>query len=280
MIASEAVQHSIHAIQAAKILHDPYKHLVIDGIFPGEYYLQMLAMFPRQDLMPKSRPDVHQIDLALDPGVERFADGNLMIDNTLKKTEPDKYDFWVEFRDAYFSSSFCMAIMGRFADDLDDRDLSDFYPVGRLAIDMKGAGLGPHRDRDDKICSVLFYLGESFDASIAEPFGTLALRSTRADVRGSRHFDYDGFEVAKVISYLPNRMVCWAVTRGDKPSESFHAYHQSIDKPRHLIKFFVQRRDDIETVRETIASTRNHADDWRRNVSESDSLDGREESAR
>ena len=266
MKACEAVRHSIRAIETAELSNDPYKHLVIDGIFPGDYYLEMLANFPRQDLMPNSRPDVHQMDLKLDPGVERFADGTLTIDNTLQQSEPAKYDFWSAFRDAYFTDDFCRTIMGRFDDDLDDRDRNDFYPVGRLAIDLKGAGLGPHRDRDDKICSVLFYLGDTFDPAVAEPFGTLALRATKNGARGSQHFGYDGFEIAKVITYLPNRFVCWAVTRDNKPNESFHAYHQTLDRPRRLIKFFVQRRDDIEDVRRTIESTRDRADDWRKDV--------------
>ena len=174
--ALAALEHSLHMIEHAKIVTEPYKHLVIDGIFPADYYLQILKHFPDQALMPKSRDDVHQLDLCVDPGVERFADGQLLIENTLKKTEPEKYAFWSDFRDAYFTKRFCDSFLSKFEGNFDERDLVNYQPVGRIACDLKGAGLGPHRDRDDKICSVLFYLGDRFDDELAIPRTTLSLK--------------------------------------------------------------------------------------------------------
>lgn len=266
MRARDALEHSQRMISCAKIETDPYKHLVIDGIFPASYYMQILENFPDESLMPKSRPDVLQLDLVMDPGVDRFADGKLLIENNLKQSEPEKFEFWSEFRDAYFSQEFCQTFLDKFEGEFDERDLADFFPVGRIACDQKGAGLGPHRDRDDKICSVLFYLGEHYDRELAIPFGTMALKSIKSIEPGSLHHGFSNFEVVKVLEYFPNRMACWAVSRGDTLNESFHAYHQSLDRSRHLIKYFVQRRESVDATRKIISATKERAADWENDV--------------
>jgi len=266
MKALDALDHSLHMIKCARVETEPYKHIVIDGIFPADFYLQMLENFPDESLMPMSRPDVRQLDFVPDPGVDRFIDGKLLIDNNLKQSEPEKFAFWSDFRDAYFSQTFCQAFLDKFEGDFDERDLKEFMPIGRIACDLKGAGLGPHRDRDDKICSVLFYLGDRFDPDVAVPFGTMALKSRKPIERGSAHHGFADFEVSKVLTYYPNRMACWAVSRGHTPNESFHAYHQSLDRSRRLIKFFVQRKEDADVIRNDIANTKSSATDWKKDV--------------
>lgn len=267
-----ALAHVQSRIISTPLTETPYRHLLVEDAFPADYYDEMLAHFPDESEMrhPKRAreyPEILECDLVADPGMEHHASGGWLLDNLI--VDRKRREFWGGFRQAFFRAEALSAtLVGRLAKLLREKArLVDggFYTCGRLAIDMLGAGLGPHVDRTDKLVSAIFSLAPH-DVSDEDAHGSgtwlLAPKEPDFDPNGVAHLTYDLFdhpEGSTMAEWRPNRLLCWAVTR-----DSFHAYHQRADIKRRTIKLFVQANVDREAVHAEIAGTTDRSEDWRK----------------
>jgi hypothetical protein len=266
--------HAVKRVLEEEPRHEPYTHMVVDGIFSDDFYEQMLAHFPepRDMVHPHSAThtylNVWQADIVPDPVIKAAASGAWKLERVMKNR--DKLAFWRNFRSYFFDNAqFATALLAQFADapflareHLKGPPLP--YSVGRLAIDLEGAGLGPHTDRADKLISVVFYLADGSEGDeIARACGTELLEPkyrARKKVLTDSHLTHDLFKDPEVVEYRPNRMIAWPVT-----ADSFHAYHQSATHERRTIKMFVQEKSMIGYGQDRVVATADAAHDWRGN---------------
>ena len=259
-----ALAHVLEAVSAAPLREEPYRHLLIDEVFPEDYYREMIRRFPASSQMHANPVHpVHQADLVPDPGVTEAASGAWAME---AKLSGRRLRFWADFREAFFSGNLEALLMDRFQEYLEPKlnELQrlgmlpgNYYAVGRLALDHRGAGLGPHVDRTDKLVSAVMYLAVP-GAMPLEGSGTQLLRPKESVEVSAAHRTWDEFDIVSVAEYAPNRMICWPVT-----DDSWHAYHEQHGY-RRTIKYFVQAAIPPETVRAEIARTKEQSHRWKR----------------
>lgn len=240
-----------YKVRFADICTDPYPHLIIDNFFDNIRYGDILKNFPSNEQLIDGGEFSKQLDLIIDPGVAR-ADESWSYD---KHMTGEQLEFWTEFKHEFLDSmEFGDAFLGKF--QIPHIKL-DRYVCGRIQVERKGSGLGPHRDRFDKLISCVIYLDDCPEAC-----GTKLLEPKNPALFGfEEHLGYSEFNVVKEVEHKPNRMICWPVV-----DNSFHSYFQDKPVERKTIKLFVQEKQDISKLRERIAKTKNTANKWREDV--------------
>ncbi len=259
--AEHAAKHSLISIQSAMLKTSPFPYMVVDNVFPERFYAQILAHLPTEQDCINVTQGVWRLDLVDDPGSP--SDSEWEIDNFF--SEGRFFEFWQAFRNAYFSKNFVQALLERF----DKHTNGDEFASGRLAIDKQGAGAGPHRDRRDKMLSLIFYLPKSYQTQNAKDSGTLVLSPKNANMIASdKHYTFEEFDIVDHIDYKPNRLFAFAVTRNENGQNSFHGYQQLSPNDRYTIKYHVHHNIDFNNLKQELAWTKQHAHDWRKiNVS-------------
>jgi hypothetical protein len=238
----------IDKIDDALVQTDPFPHIEVDDVFTEIFFEKMIRNLPNKTGMPTSGEFSYQLDIAVDPGVKRNLDGKFDYRTWVKGFQRP---LWDDLHKDLCTSPFMDTILDKFGID------EAHFPVGRYAIEEKGAGLGPHTDRADKILSCVFYIDDNPDAA-----GTHLLRPKDPNfVPDSRHYSYEPFDIVKTLEYKMNKMIAWPVT-----PQSFHAYYQDKDTNRRTIKYALHRPEREDAVQERIEVTKVFADDWRKDV--------------
>ena len=150
------LEYELDLIQKSEIRTDPFPHLIIDDFLNDTLYETVLKYFPSTDQLVQGGEFSKQLDLVVDPGVAR-ADESWGFERHMKGTQ---LNFWSGFKEALFDYPLIGdALLEKFQMDSKDR-----YMCGRIQVEGKGSGLGPHRDRFDKLISCVIYLDECLDA--------------------------------------------------------------------------------------------------------------------
>ena len=160
-------------IRTAPIKHDPFPHLVIDGIFPEPYYQELLSHLPPRSLL--------SIPVAF--GMMKI-DGD---DGTFRAIPEAARQFWIEF-DTAVKPLVCRALLDRyfpyteeklsliFGEEVGTRSLDGLVPEefhslrGIVQCPISGARMGAHVDKATALFTYLFYFAP--DDSL-RPFGTI-----------------------------------------------------------------------------------------------------------
>jgi len=241
------IDYTLNRIAEASVNQSPFPHSEISNFFQPDYYQRMLRNWPTSDLYDQAAENALRMDLVVDPA----GGGDWSISKYIK--DPAVLWFWQSFSDWFFSEEISLAFFKLF----DIKQTDDFFSCGRICIDKKDSGIGPHRDRFDKIVSLVFYAGDEATKHVPG-MGTQLFTPKPGIVLTDEHYRFDECDFVREAEYDINKM--FAFKRGD---ESLHAYHQTDERERKAIKSFIQKRIDPELIREEVMKTKEKSRRWR-----------------
>lgn len=211
--------HVVNRIATAEIVTDPFPYVVVDDVFPSDYYAEMLANFPRpQALVPLGASGRVSRDAYPERHVVLFNDADF------ERMDARQQTFWRGFAGWMYSELFINQLVCKFQHALEPRIAkilaSDPVLKARgdalLVNDRTHYAIGPHTDAPHRLVSLLFYLPA--DDSL-RAFGTSIYRARDPDFVcwGGPHHPFDQFERVHTVDFLPNRLVAFP-----KTERSFH----------------------------------------------------------
>lgn len=219
-------------IEKAELVDSPSPHVVIDNIFPDDFYKKLCQFFPGDD----------QLIPITDTGrTKGYRERQVLLfePEYFEKLGAEQRRFWLEVEAMLNSRRFMIAVLEKFwpfcagrissltRGDEDLKLLSDTL----LVSDRTYYEIGPHTDHPERLVSFLFYLpedekyrdlGTSFYSPLEEGFTT----------PDGKHCEADKFELAKTVEFLPNRLLMFIRT-----DYSFHGVEQVLvnDVKRQLL---------------------------------------------
>jgi hypothetical protein len=173
MSRDSVIEQACSLIRDAPIEPDPFPHIVIDGIFPDQYYEELL----------RNLPAVSALSIPVKFGMMKIDDD----DATFRALPEAGQRFWAEF-DNEVKPPICYALLKRyrpyakeklsliFGDcshklDLDDLEDRDFRPLrGIVQCRVTGARQAVHVDKATALFAYLFYFAAD---DTLRPFGTI-----------------------------------------------------------------------------------------------------------
>ena len=242
-------------LSQAELRKDPFPYLIIDDFFPDDFYSSLLASIPPISQAAKVSDSISRITLVPDP----YSDNEDWSYKALLTNTPDLYRFWHSFAEFLNSPSLIQQLL-----EILEISYSNSYTMSaRLAYDSKGSGLGPHRDREDKVASFIFYLASPLTCSTEIDSGTeLLVPKVLRDSYSDQHYKFSEFRTVKTVHYMPNRLFAFAVKRGENGVHSFHGYRQTKQGTRMSIKFHIHKTVEKATISNMITSTKKSSKDW------------------
>jgi hypothetical protein len=217
------LEHVFERVASAPIVEDPFPYAVIDGIFPDDYYAEMLAHFPQPDSL---RPIGETGRVGRDDYRERNV--VLFTDEEFERMSAQQQAFWREFAGWMYSDLFLNLFVLKFQRALEPRlnNILADSPVLRargdalLVNDQTNYAIGPHTDVPQRLVTFLFYLPK--DNSMRE-LGTSVYRPKDANFVcwGGLHHSHEQFELVRTVEFLPNRLLTFP-----KTERSFHGVEQ------------------------------------------------------
>lgn len=222
---SGVIEHISEKIKSAVIQQEPYNWIEIDNFWPEDFYQLMLERRISSDCMFSLKE--------MDRVKDKYSDGRLVLKLSKKITilsQPIR-QFWEDVGDI---------LRGTVEPLLMEKFKIIGSAAGREVLytrDSGGYRLGPHTDRVDKLFTALFYLPQTAQ----NPTLGTAIFTPRVPGftnKGGDHFKFEGFDVYKVIPYVPNKMFCFL-----KSQNSFHGVLPvEVEVERDLLIFDVVRQ--------------------------------------
>ena len=201
----------------APVMEDPYPHILIDEIFPTQFYDELIKNIPSiQEYTAKPKY----------PGRK-----TLTLDN-FDNLEEEKRHFWEKMDKWIKSEEFTELLLNKYS--IEKKGYSDYF----LHKDLEDYEVTPHVDVRSKLVTYLFYLPKDdslpeLGTSVLVPKQGVKIEST------TKHQDWEDFDIVKESKYIPNSFFSFT------PCEnSFHAVKirfppENIIKERDTIRGFV-----------------------------------------
>ncbi|HVZ47058.1 MAG TPA: FkbM family methyltransferase [Ramlibacter sp.] len=213
------LSHLLNRVAKTPVVNDPFPYLVVDDVFPSDYYRQMLEHFPTHESL---RPISETGRVSQGLYEERLT--VLFTDDEFARMTPAQQAFWRDFAAWMYTDQFTAAFVAKFGDALEPR-LANILAVDNalqirgdalLVNDQTRYAIGPHTDAPHRLVSFLFYLPAD-DAM--RDLGTSLYRHKDPNFVcwGGPHHPFDDFVRVKTIDFLPNRLVAFP-----KTERSFH----------------------------------------------------------
>lgn len=205
---SSPLNHLTGRLREAKVDTDPFPHFYLEGVFPEEYYAQLLRHLPGSDVYE----NLYEVtDLKLDHFRHRYQRD--MNENWTSALQPELRSFWNSFNEWFLSPQLAQAVLESF---LEQGSWPAVSVEAQFIRHRAGYFLGPHSDLYTKLVVLLVYLAP--DAK-AERLGTSLYRPKAAGFScpDSKHYPFEDFIKVKTAPYKPNSLL--AFVRSDI---SFH----------------------------------------------------------
>lgn len=213
------LQHVLEQVANAKIIEDPFPYLVVDNVFPADYYAELLSNFPTTASL---RPIDETGRVSRGAYRERLA--VLFSEDDFERMTAPQQRFWREFAAWMYTDQFLNFFLFKFQSHLEPRIAKILSADGRLSVrsdallvnDQTNYAISPHTDGEQRLVSFLFYLPK--DISMCD-LGTSVYRPKDPDFTcwGGKHHPFDLFERVRTLDFLPNRLVAFP-----KTERSFH----------------------------------------------------------
>jgi hypothetical protein len=221
---SSGVEHHVLArIEAAEVQSEPFPHCVVDGIFPEDFYEEIVDRWPERDrFVPISETGRASGATYAKRLVIPFEE------RELERLDPEQRTFWSQTVGSWLlHERFGRALLAKFHDALAERLAREggaFRADALLVSDQTSYAIGPHTDTPKRLVSLLFYLPE--DATFKR-FGTsfYVPKDRRFRCAGGPHYDPRSFQLVRTVEFLPNRLVLFP-----KTDRSFHGV-EPVDLP-------------------------------------------------
>lgn len=217
------MNHVLGRVAQSVTIEKPFPYLVVDDVFPSDYYAEMLEHFPAPDSL---RPIGDTRRVPMDAYRERNV--VLFTDEEFSRMGHDQQRFWREFAGWMYSDQFLNFFVQKFAAHLEprlDRIISaDGLLKARgdalLVNDQTNYAIGPHTDAPHRLVTFLFYLPK--DTTMRE-LGTSVYRPKDPSFTcwGGPHHAVELFDRVDTIEFLPNRLLSFP-----KTERSFHGVEQ------------------------------------------------------
>lgn len=217
------LDHVLKRVASAEVINDPFPYAVIDGIFPNDYYAEMLAHFPKPDSL---RPIGETGRVSREAYKDRHV--VLFTDDEFSRMSEEQQRFWREFAGWMYSDLFLSLFVLKFQHALEPRlakilaDTSVLRARGDalLVNDQTNYAIGPHTDAPHRLVTFLFYLPK--DDSMRE-LGTSVYRAKDPNFVcwGGPHHPPEQFDLVRTVEFLPNRLLTFPKTEW-----SFHGVGQ------------------------------------------------------
>ena len=221
------LQHLLERVEKATVTESPFPYLVVDQVFPDDYYAQMIEHFPTGDSLRsisetgRVRQDLYKERLVV-----------LFTDDEFARMTPRQQRFWREFSSWMYTDQFLGFFVHKFNRYLEPRIERIVAAEGALQVkgdallvnDRTNYAIGPHTDVAKRLVTFLFYLPR--DTSMRE-LGTSIYKPKDPGFTcwGGAHYDYDLFERVDTVEFLPNRLLAFP-----KTERSFHGVER-IERP-------------------------------------------------
>jgi FkbM family methyltransferase len=226
------MHHVLRQVEKATVTEQPFPYLVVDDVFPADYYAQMLEHFPTKESL---RPIAETGRVMENMYKERLV--VLFTDEEFARMNAPQQRFWRDFAQWMYADQFLSYFVHRFQPYLEPRlakiiaaDNSLYVKGDALLVnDRTDYAIGPHTDSPRRLVTFLFYLPR--DMSMRE-LGTSVYRPKDPSFVcwGGPHHDYDKFDKVATVEFLPNRLLAFP-----KTERSFHGVEPikrpNVDRP-------------------------------------------------
>ncbi len=219
-------------VRSASIRRDPFAHIVIEDIFPSDFYAELRSRLPIDEFYRRFK-DSGRVTDTYSPHRWAFAPAQL------DQLSGEARAFWAYLFEDVTSNEFTAAIVDKFGADLKFGETDGDVRIATetcLMRDQTGYELGPHTDSPAKLVSLLFYLAP--DDTHPELGTSLYLPRDRGFFcPGGPHHPFEWFDLVETVPYRPNSMMAFA-----KSERSFHGVEPVADTSLHRDLLFVDLR--------------------------------------
>ena len=227
-------EHVLRRIGAAPVLREPFPHCIVDGVFPAEFYEDILEHWPEEESWRpigetgrvKGASSAQRMVIRAAEDLGRLGAGAA---------------FWRALASWLGEDAFRAAILQKFGEELSANgfgaDLRATAAEILLISDRTDYAIGPHTDHPQRVASLLFYLPED---DTFRRFGTrfYAPLDPAFRCRGGPHYGFAKFRLAASADFVPNRLVMFP-----KSDRCFHGV-EPVDLPgidRRLLIYNLRR---------------------------------------
>ena len=223
----DPLAHAEYTLRTTTLQTWPFRHAVVEPVFPRWYYQQLITNFPEQSAFTpinEYHPDRGGLFLT-DRG-----DGTTDLD----RIEGDTHAFWTDFVDRFCTERFRRVLLETVAGpESAAANLSRTRSLVHLSLDQGGYKIDPHTDIDRKVVTAVIYLPDYGDERVA-PYGTSVLVEKPGTTIENEQ-DWDRYEVARTASFAANTMFTFA--RADNSWHAVKPVEAGIE--RRSIQYFV-----------------------------------------
>ncbi|MDP6174865.1 MAG: hypothetical protein QGF09_11920 [Rhodospirillales bacterium] len=219
-ILGEAKAHAMEAIARSELRLEPYPHIYVEDILPGDFFRVLLEHLPETDCY---RPFVESGRVSEDYDPRRLV--IFHHEDDLGRLPVGLAQFWESFFICFHQDDFARTLFEKFSDQLaylfqpapgGEVPTIQLHKEVMLIRDLEGYCLGPHTDTPPKVVTVLFYLPK--DESRPD-LGTAIYLPKDRDFAlcGGEHYSFDEFDHVATQPYVPNRLLSFVCGE-----QSFH----------------------------------------------------------
>lgn len=236
-MTSAVEEHVLAKLAEAPVLREPFSHCVIDGIFPAEFYEEIIDNWPDEDSW---QPLSESGRVSRNAYAERMV--VLMNAAGYARLDDARREFWQEQVGAWLlGRGLREHLLRKFAPELEGTTFAaraeDTMGDALIVSDRTNYAIGPHTDAAHRVLSLLFYLPE--DATFRR-FGTSFYAPLEPAFRcpGGPHHPFELFRRTATVEFVPNRLVVFP-----KTDRCFHGV-EPVDLPgidRRLLIYNVRR---------------------------------------
>lgn len=235
--ARAAELHLLYQVGNAPVRTYPYPHLLVQNVFPPDFYRQILAHLPSGEHL---RP-IHELRGVPDVYKDRWI-LPILPDAVGKLASPFR-EFWLAMGEALFRGPFGHLLISRFEPFLRSRFEKEpdvqFRDEALLVYDHTNYSLGPHTDSPRKIMSVLFYLPED-DSRPDLGTSVYVPKDENFRCEGGPHYPFEGFRRMTTMPYVPNTMFAFLKTpvsfHGVEPVTEANFHRTLLLYDLHIVK--------------------------------------------
>ncbi len=213
------MRHVIGRVHETPVERSPFPYLVVDNVFPPDYYQEMLRQFPAETVM-RTLAETGRVE----PGNYEERRVTLFDADGFSRLSPDQREFWGELSDWLHDAQLLHAFTAKFGEFLEPRIEHIVAAEGALRTrgdallvhDCTRYAIGPHTDAPHRLVTFLFYLPD--DEGLRE-LGTSIYtpKDPSFTCWGGPHHARDNFHRVDTVEFLPNRLLAFP-----KTERSFH----------------------------------------------------------
>lgn len=233
--ARRVMHHVLDRVFSTPVIQQPFPFLVVDDVFPADYYEQILRHFPAQDGAMRSLGETGRVPK------DTYKERNcvLFTHDDFDRLNEAQRNFWFDFASWLYSEEFISCFIQKFHHTLQPRIDRIIEAEGQLQLkgdallveDHTQYAIGPHTDAPHRLITFLFYMPESnrqknLGTSVYTP------KDPSFTCWGGPHYPHDLFNLHSTVEFLPNRLLAFP-----KTEHSFHGVEpiMQADVARHLL---------------------------------------------